>query len=240
MRVLIVEDDVTLAKEVARALTEYGISVDRVDTGREALAAASTTAFDVVILDVMLPSGMDGFAVCRELRHRSIGAGILMLTARDAVSDRVNGLEAGADDYLAKPFAFQELLARIRALVRRNLPDRGSVLRAGNVSIDTLGHIVSVAGTRLSLTAKEHAILELFVHNRGRLLTAVQVHDHTWSYAYSSKSNLVQVYIARIRRKLEAAGADYSIVTLRRSGYRLDAVGVAGNPGGSTAANAHG
>jgi two-component system OmpR family response regulator len=240
MRVLIVEDDVTLAKEVARALTEYGISVDRVDTGREALAAASTTAFDVVILDVMLPSGMDGFAVCRELRHRSIGAGILMLTARDAVSDRVKGLEAGADDYLAKPFAFQELLARIRALVRRNLPDRGSVLRAGNVSIDTLGHIVSVAGTRLSLTAKEHAILELFVHNRGRLLTAVQVHDHTWSYAYSSKSNLVQVYIARIRRKLEAAGADYSIVTLRRSGYRLDAVGEAGNPGGSTAANAHG
>jgi two-component system OmpR family response regulator len=224
MHVLIVEDDITLAKEVDRALTEYGISVDRVETGHDAIAAASTTEFDVVVLDVMLPSGMDGFAVCRELRHRSIGASILMLTARDAVSDRVSGLEAGADDYLAKPFAFQELLARIRALVRRNLPDRGSVLRAGNIAIDTLGHMVSVDGKQLALTAKEHAILELFVHNRGPLLSAAQVHDHTWSYAYSSKSNLIQVYVARIRRKLENAGADYSIVTLRRSGYRLDPV----------------
>ncbi len=212
---------------MSRTLTEYGISVDRVETGRDALAAASTTSFDVIVLDVMLPSGMDGFAVCRELRHRSVGAGILMLTARDAVNDRVSGLEAGADDYLVKPFAFQELLARIRALVRRNLPDRGSVLRAGNIAIDTLGHMVTVAGRPLSLTAKEHAILELFVHNRGRLMTAAQVHDHTWSYEYSPKSNLVQVYIARIRRKLEAAGADYSIVTLRRSGYRFDAAGAA-------------
>lgn len=228
MHVLIVEDDATLAKEVGRALTEYGISVDRVETGRDALAAASTTAFDVIVLDVMLPSGMDGFGVCRELRQRSVGAGILMLTARDAVSDRVSGLEAGADDYLAKPFAFQELLARIRALVRRNLPDRGSVLRAGNIAIDTLGHMVTVAGGQLSVTAKEYAILELFVHNRGRLLTAAQVHDHTWSYEYSPKSNLVQVYIARLRRKLEAAGADYSIVTLRRSGYRLDPAGIDG------------
>ena len=225
MHVLIVEDDPTLAREVSRALTEYGISVDRVETGRDALAAASTTSFDVIVLDVMLPSGMDGFAVCRQLRHRSVGAGILMLTARDAVNDRVSGLEAGADDYLVKPFAFQELLARIRALARRNLPDRGSVLRAGNIAIDTLGHMVTVAGRPLSLTAKEHAILELFVHNRGRLMTAAQVHDHTWSYDYSPKSNLVQVYVARIRRKLEAAGADYSIVTLRRSGYRFDAAG---------------
>src|SRR5579863_4636454 len=159
MHVLIVEDDTTLAKEVGRALTEYGISVDRVETGRDAIAAAATTSFDVIVLDVMLPSGTDGFGVCRELRQRSIGAGILMLTARDAVSDRVNGLEAGADDYLAKPFAFQELLARIRALVRRNLPDRGSVLRAGNIAIDTLGHMVTVAGRRISVTAKEHAIL---------------------------------------------------------------------------------
>jgi two-component system OmpR family response regulator len=228
MRILIVEDDVTLAREVGRALVEYGIGVDHVETGREALAAASTTGFDVVILDVMLPSGLDGFAVCRELRHRNIGAGILMLTARDAVSDRVSGLEAGADDYLAKPFAFQELLARVRALARRNLPDRGAVLRAGNISIDTRGHAVTVAGMPLSVTSKEHAILELFVHNRGRLLTPVQVHDHTWSYDYSPRSNLVQVYIARLRRKLEAAGADYRIVTMRRSGYRLDPVGADG------------
>lgn len=228
MRVLIVEDDVTLAREVGRALVEYGIGVDHVETGAEALAAASTTGFDVVILDVMLPSGVDGFAVCRELRHRNIGAGILMLTARDAVTDRVSGLEAGADDYLVKPFAFQELLARIRALARRNLADRGAILRAGNISIDTRGHTVTVAGRPLRVTSKEHAILELFVHHRGRLLTPIQVHDHTWRYDYSPRSNLVQVYVARLRRKLEAAGADYGIVTLRRSGYRLDRVTVDG------------
>jgi two-component system OmpR family response regulator len=228
MHVLIVEDDLTLANAVSRALSEYGIAVDCVDNGHDALAVTSTTAFDVVLLDVMLRSGLDGFAVCRELRRRSIGAGILMLTARDAVNDRVEGLEAGADDYLAKPFAFQELLARIRALVRRKLPDRGSVLRAGNIAVDTVGHLVTVAGKPVSLTAKEHAILELLVHNRGRLITPIEVHDHTWSYQYSSKSNLVQVYIARIRRKLENADADYRIVTVRRSGYRLDPTGIDG------------
>jgi two-component system OmpR family response regulator len=225
MRVLMVEDDATLATEVGRALVEYGIGVDRVETGQEAIAAAATSAFDIVIIDVMLPSTMDGFAVCRELRHRKIGSGIIMLTARDAVSDRVNGLEAGADDYLVKPFAFQELLARIRALARRNLPDRGSILRAGNIAIDTRAHMVTVAEQRLSVTSKEHAILELFVHHRGQLLSTAQVHDHTWSYDYSPRSNLVQVYIARLRRKLELAGADHTIVTTRGSGYRLEAIG---------------
>ena len=224
MRVLIVEDDVTLAKEVSRALVEYGIGVDTVENGHDAILAATTSAFDVVIIDVMLPSTMDGFAVCRELRHRRIGAGIMMLTGRDAIRDRVTGLEAGADDYLVKPFAFQELLARIRALARRNLPDRGSLLRAGNIAIDTRAHRVTVGGQQLSLTSKEHAILELFVHNTGQLLSAGQVHDHTWSYDYSSRSNLVQVYIARLRRKLEATSADHTIVTTRGSGYRLEPI----------------
>jgi two-component system, OmpR family, response regulator len=224
MRVLMVEDDVILAKEVSRALVEYGIGVDTVETGRDAIVAATTAAFDVVIIDVMLPSTMDGFAVCRELRHRRIGAGIMMLTGRDAVRDRVTGLEAGADDYLVKPFAFQELLARIRALVRRNLPDRGAILRAGNIAIDTRAHVVTVTERQLSLTSKEHAILELFVHHNGQLMSSAQVHDHTWSYDYSSRSNLVQVYIARLRRKLEAADADHNIVTTRGSGYRLEPV----------------
>ena len=186
------------------------------------MVAATTAAFDVVIIDVMLPSDMDGFAVCRELRHRKIAAGMMMLTARDAVSDRVKGLEAGADDYLVKPFAFQELLARIRALARRNLPDRGAVLRAGNLAIDTRAHLVTVAGRPLPVTSKEHAILELFVHHPGQLFSAAQVHDHTWSYDYSPRSNLVQVYVARLRRKLEDAGADITIVTARGSGYRLE------------------
>ena len=219
-----VEDDVILAKEVSRGLVEYGIGVDTVENGHDAIVAATTSAFDAVIIDVMLPSTMDGFAVCRELRHRRIGAGIMMLTGRDAVRDRVTGLEAGADDYLVKPFAFQELVARIRALVRRNLPDRGSVLRAGNIAIDTRAHVVTVTERQLSLTSKEHAILELFVHHNGQLMSAVQLHDHTWSYDYSSRSNLVQVYIARLRRKLEAAGADHNIVTSRGSGYRLEAI----------------
>jgi DNA-binding response OmpR family regulator len=222
MRLLMVEDDVILAREVGRALEEYGIGVDRVETGNEAIVAATTSSFDVVIIDVMLRSEMDGFAVCRELRHRKIGAGIMMLTARDAVHDRVNGLEAGADDYLVKPFAFQELLARIRALARRNLPDRGSILHAGNIAIDTRGHVVTVNGGRLVVTAKEHAILELFVHHPGQLLTSAQVHDHTWTYEYSPRSNLVQVYIARLRQKLGAAAADQTIVTVRGSGYRLE------------------
>jgi two-component system OmpR family response regulator len=225
MRLLMVEDDATLAREVSRGLEEYGIGVDRVETGDDAIVAATTSSFDVVIIDVMLKSDMDGFAVCRELRHRKIGAGIMMLTARDAVHDRVSGLEAGADDYLVKPFAFQELLARVRALVRRNLPDRGSVLRAGNIAIDTLAHVVTVDGERLVLTTKEHAILELFVHHPGQLLTSAQVHDHTWTYNYSPRSNLVQVYIARIRRKLGAAAANQTIVTSRGSGYRLEPAG---------------
>lgn len=216
------EDDTTLAREVARALVEYGIGVDHVDNGPEAILAATTTAYDVVIIDVMLPS-MDGFTVCRELRHRNVGAGIMMLTARDAVADRVSGLDSGADDYMVKPFAFQELLARIRALARRHLPDRGAVLRAGNIAIDTRAHVVTVDGKRLPVTSKEHAILELFVHHRGQLLSTAQVHDHTWSYDYSPRSNLVQVYVARLRRKLENAAADQTIVTARGSGYRLEA-----------------
>ena len=224
MRVLIVEDDAILAREVARGLAEYGIGVDHVETGTEAILAATTAAFDVVIIDVMLSPTMDGFAVCRELRHRKIGAGIIMLTARDAVTDRVSGLESGADDYVVKPFAFQELLARVRALARRHLPDRGAVLRAGNIAIDTRAHVVMVGDRHLQVTSKEHAILELFVHHPGQLLSSAQVHDHTWSYDYSPRSNLVQVYIARLRRKLDAAAADHTIVTTRGSGYRLEAV----------------
>ncbi len=231
MRVLMVEDDVTLATEVSRALSEYGMAVDRVATGPDALDAAGRTAFDVVVLDVMLPAGMDGFAVCRRLRDLHTGAGILMLTARDAVSDRVKGLEAGADDYLVKPFAFQELMARIRALARRHLPDRGSVISAGNILIDTRAHRVTVGGQALSVTNKEHAILECFVHHPGHLLTAGQVHDHAWNYGYSPQSNLVQVYIARLRRKLEETGADHVLVTIRGVGYRLEPA-TAGSTGG--------
>ncbi len=231
MRVLIVEDDPALAVEVSRALREYGMQVDHMATGADAIEAAATTAFDVIVLDVMLPSGPDGFAVCRQLRQRRTGAGILMLTARDAVRDRVRGLEAGADDYLVKPFAFQELMARIRALARRHVPDRGSVLRAGNILIDTRAHVVTVGGQPLPLTSKEHAILEFFVHHGGQLLTAGQVHDHAWSYDYSPRSNLIQVYVARLRRKLESTGADHSLVTIRGGGYRLDPVARGGIDG---------
>ena len=219
------EDDLTLAMEVGRGLEEYGLAVDHVSTGGSAVAAARSTAFDVVVLDVMLPGGMDGFAVCRELRRHQMGAGILMLTARDAIADRIDGLESGADDYLVKPFAFPELLARVRALARRHLPDRGAVLRAGNLTVDTRAHVADVAGTPLRLTNKDFAILELFLHHNGRLLTAAAIHDHTWNYQFTPQSNLVQVYVGRLRRKLEAAGADHGVVTLRRSGYRFERIG---------------
>ncbi|HVA22127.1 MAG TPA: response regulator transcription factor [Candidatus Micrarchaeia archaeon] len=222
MRILIVEDDLRLAGVLRRGLAEEGCGVDVVRTGEEAVAAATTTPFDVLTLDVMLPGPRDGFQLCAELRRRRVGTPVLMLTARDAVEDRVRGLEAGADDYLPKPFAFVELLARIRALARRHLADRAAVLATGRLRLDTAARELQVAGRAVRLTGKELAILEYLMLHPRQVLTRTQFEEHVWTYDFEGQSNLVDVYMGRLRRKLEAAGGGRPITTLRGLGYRFD------------------
>jgi DNA-binding response OmpR family regulator len=222
MRVLIVEDDPRLANTLRLGLLEEGFGVDVVDEGEEAVTAAVATAFDVVTLDVMLPGRLDGFKVCAELRRRRVRTPVLMLTGRDAVTDRVRGLEAGADDYLVKPFAFVEFLARLRALTRRHLADRSSVLEAGSLRLDTSARELRVSGRPVRLTSKEFAILEYLMHHPRRVLSRGQIEEHVWDYDFDSASNLVDVYVGRIRRKLTGAAAGEHIVTLRGAGYRFD------------------
>lgn len=219
MRILLVEDDQRLAASVRRGLEESDCAVDVVHDGEDAVAGAIATTYDVIVLDVMLPS-LDGFGVCRELRARRIRTPVLMLTARDAVDDRVRGLDAGADDYLVKPFALRELVARIRALARRHLPDRSASLRAGDVVLDTAAHLLRVGERSIELTAKEYAILEYLLLNRGRLVTRSQILESVWDYEFDGGRNLIEVYIGRIRRKLADAGAGQPIVTVRGAGYR--------------------
>jgi len=197
------------------------MAVDTAEDGDEGLAAASTTDFDVLIVDLMLP-GIDGFEVTRQLRDRRIRTPVLMLTGRDAVDDRVRGLEAGADDYLVKPFALREVVARIRALTRRHLDNRTAVLRAGPIVLDTAAHILRVHGVAVSLTAKEFSLLEYFMLNRGRLLSRTQILEHGWPYDFEGGRNLVEVYIGRLRHKLVTAGVADPFVTIRGSGYRFD------------------
>ncbi|HUY97631.1 MAG TPA: response regulator transcription factor [Verrucomicrobiae bacterium] len=222
MRVLIVEDDPRLAAILRRGLTEEGCAADVVGNGPEAVAAATGHRFDVISIDVMLPGPQDGFQLCAELRRRRVGTPVLILTARDAVEDRVRGLEAGADDYLVKPFAFVELLARIRALARRHLVDRAAVLSAGPLRLDTTRRELTVADRRVPLTGKELAILEVLMLHPHQVLTRDQIEDRVWTYDFEGQSNLVDVYVGRLRRRLAEAGGGAPIATLRGQGYRFD------------------
>lgn len=221
MRVLVVEDDEQVAGSLQRGLRELGMAVDTVGDGLEALAAAEAAPYDVIVLDVMLP-GRDGYEVSRTLRRRRVGSRILMLTGRTAVDDRVQGLDAGADDYLAKPFALKELAARIRALTRRDLADRTAVLRAGPILLDTGARRLTVGDRAIELTAKEYAVLEFFMLHRGLVLTRDQVLDNVWDWGADSSQNLVEAYVSRLRRKLVAAGTADPWTTLRGAGYRFD------------------
>lgn len=219
---LVVEDDRRLGATLRRGLGEEGIVADLAEDGDEGLGAALASQFDVIVLDVMLPGATDGYAVCAALRERRIRTPVLMLTARDAIDDRVRGLEAGADDYLVKPFAFRELVARVRALSRRHLEDRGSRLRAGALELDTGARRVTAGERALVLTPKELNILEYFMHNARLLLTRAQIEQHVWSHDLAPASNLVEVYVGRIRRKLIEAGLADPFITLRGEGYRFD------------------
>jgi DNA-binding response OmpR family regulator len=224
MRVLIVEDDRRLAASLRRSLIESRMAVDVAHDGEDGLAAASTTSYDVIVLDLMLPR-LNGLDVTRRLREHRVETPILMLTARDGVDDRVAGLEAGADDYLVKPFALREVVARLRALTRRHVPNRKSQLRAGKVLLDTAAHVLTVDGHEVDLTTKEFAILEYFLLNQGRLLTRSQILEHAWDYDFDGGRNLIEVYIGRLRKKLIEAGGHDPFVTVRGSGYRYVAEG---------------
>jgi two-component system, OmpR family, response regulator len=221
VRILIVEDDERLASSLHRGLEEAGMAVDTAADGDEAMHMACAAAYDVIVLDVMLPA-RDGFSVATLLREKSVASPILMLTGRGAVEDRVHGLEVGADDYLVKPFSLRELIARIKALSRRHLPDRASVLVAGKLRQDITAHRVTVAGGEVELTAKEFAILEFFMLHRGQLLSREQILENVWDWDLEDGRNLVEVYIARLRRKLAEAGAGDPFVTIRGAGYRFE------------------
>src|SRR5215472_12487156 len=221
MRALLVEDDRRLLGALRRGLADAGITADTAADGQEGLAAASAALYDVVVLDVLLPL-VDGIELTRRLRARRVTVPIIMLTGLDAVEDRVRGLEAGADDYLVKPFALRELVARIRAVVRRTVPDRTDRLTAGPVVLDLVAHRVTVHDAELPLSPKEYAILEHLMLNPGRLLTREQIMVRNWNYDVDSEQNLVDVYVARPRRKLGRAGAGNTLGPLGGAGNRWE------------------
>jgi two-component system OmpR family response regulator len=220
MRILVVEDEVKMAGLLKRALEEEGYAVDVAGDGPEAVWLGTENPYDAIVLDVMLP-GMDGFSICRRLREAGRWSPVLMLTARDAVADRVAGLDAGADDYLTKPFSIAELLARIRALIRRGAVERPSILRAGDLTLDPATKIVARVGAPIELTAKEFALLEYLMRHPGEVLTRTRLIEHVWDFAYEGDSNVVDVYIRYLRNKIDRPFGRDSIETVRGAGYRL-------------------
>lgn len=224
MRVLLVEDDIHLSASLAASLRGAGHAVDVVVDGEQAELYAESTAYDGIILDVMLPK-RDGILVCRTLRTRGLTTPILMLTARDAIEDRVQGLDSGADDYLVKPFALHELLARLRALLRRNAPSKTGALTLGDLTADPATHAVARAGRHILLSTREFALLEYFLRNPRQILTREMIESHIWDYDFMGVSNVVDVYIRRLRRKIDDPFAEKMIETVRGLGYRIRSAG---------------
>jgi two-component system OmpR family response regulator len=222
VRVLIVEDELRMASLIRRGLQKEGAAVDVTPTGEDALVLAGAHEYDVVVLDVLLP-GISGFETCRRLRAQRVWTPVLMLTARDAVEDRVAGLDTGADDYLVKPFAFAELLARLRALVRRGESERPSVLEVDGLRLDPATRRVCRDSHEIALSAKEFALLETFMRNPGIVLSRFDLLEHAWDFAYENRSNIVDVYVRRLRAKIDEPFGRTSLETVRGMGYRLRA-----------------
>src|SRR5947207_1485532 len=218
MRLLLVEDDARIARFVAKGLREQAYAVDIANTGDDALYQAAINAYDLVILDVMIP-GRNGFEVCRDLRKSGQRMPILMLTARDAVEDRIAGLDHGADDYLTKPFEFRELLARLRALLRRSGELRPAKITGADLVLDTAAQNVSRAGRSVPLTAKEYALLEYLARNTGRVVGRAEIAEHVWDETFDPFSNLIDVYVNRVRRKIDADSRKPLLHTRRGAGY---------------------
>jgi DNA-binding response OmpR family regulator len=220
MRILIVEDEGKLAAALKRGLENESYAVDLAVDGEEGLGLAEVESYDLLLLDLMLPK-LDGVDLCRRLRAQGRQIPILMLTARDAIEHRVAGLDSGADDYLVKPFAFPELLARVRALVRRTGPSKDPVLRVADLEIDTVTRQVRRAGRPIALTSKEYAILEYFARNPNRVLSRLQIAEHVWDYDFVAMSNVVDVYVRYLRRKLGDDREPPLLRTIRGAGYQL-------------------
>ena len=222
MRILIVEDDASINKIISRRLKEEGYAVDGCLDGKSGLDFMSCGDYDCIILDWMLPV-MDGIEVLKHYRQNKGSAPVLMLTAKDSIEDRVGGLDAGADDYLTKPFAFDELSARVRALLRRSTKERETLLKAGDLLMDLPSHKVTRAGKDIDLTSKEFALLEYLLRNQGMVLTRSQIADHVWDYGFDYDSNVVDVYIRYLRNKIDKGFDSALIRTVRGYGYTLKA-----------------
>jgi heavy metal response regulator len=222
MRILVVEDEQSIARFVQQGLEENGYAVDVAGDGRNGLSYARVADYDVLVLDIMLPK-MDGLELLRELRREGDKTPALMLTARDTVDDRVRGLDAGADDYLVKPFAFPELLARVRALLRRPPLQTGTVLRVADLEMDTSTREVRRGDRLIELTPREYAVLEYLMRHPDQVLTRTQIGEHVWNFDFYHESNVIDVYIGYLRRKVEKEGEPALIDTVRGVGYRLSA-----------------
>jgi two-component system OmpR family response regulator len=222
MKVLVVEDELRMASLIRRGLVTEGLAADVAPTGEDALWMAQAHEYDAIVLDVMLP-GINGFETCRQLRKEGIWSPVLMLTARDSVEDRVAGLDTGADDYLVKPFAFAELLARLRALARRGDAERPSVLEVGDLLLDPASREVRRGDSEIRLSAKEFALLETFMRRPGEVLSRSHLLEHAWDFAYENRSNVVDVYVRHLRQKIDEPFGRDSLETVRGAGYRLRA-----------------
>lgn len=220
MHVLVVEDEVKMAALLHRGLSEQGLSVDVAHTGEMAETMAGVNSYDAIVLDVLLP-GMDGFETCRRLRVSGVWTPVLMLTARGALADRVAGLDGGADDFLTKPFSFAELLARLRALVRRGQAERPTILEAGDLRLNPATRQVWRGQAEIALSTKEFTLLELFMRNLGNVLTRTQLLEQAWEYDFQHRSNVIEVYVRYLRRKIDYPFGVASLETVRGAGYRL-------------------
>jgi len=220
MRILLVEDEKKIASFVERGLTEQHYTVDVAHDGEQGLYLAQINPYDLIILDIMLP-GKDGFAVCQELRKENNDVPILMLTARDDVRDKIYGLDSGADDYLTKPFAFGEFLARVRVLLRRQRPGKTNLLRVGDLALDQVTHLVTRAGEKIDLTATEYALLEFLMLHAGEVVTRTMISEHVWDQDFDSFSNVINVYVTYLRKKIDAGFPKKLIHSVRGRGYMI-------------------
>jgi two-component system, OmpR family, response regulator len=221
MRLLVVEDDFKLLRALQRGLRGEGYEVDVARSGEEAVGQEAVHDYDAIVLDVMLP-GVDGFSVCRALRRKERWVPVLMLTARTEVSDRIRGLDAGADDYLVKPFDFGELLARLRALVRRGPSQRPRLLEVGDLRLDSAAHAVTLAGREVELTSREFEVLEFLARHAGQVVSRTQMLEHVWEENYDGSPNIVDVYVGYLRRKLERPTGRRLIRTVRGVGFLVE------------------
>ena len=222
MRLLVVEDEKKVARFVKKGLEEEGYAVDVAPDGEEGLAMALDGVHDLIILDIHLPR-MDGLGILQELRKKKVATPVLLLTVRAAIEDKVLGLDAGADDYLTKPFAFQELLARVRALLRRRAEAEAPVLQVADLTLDPARRLVARAGEKIDLTSKEFALLAYFMRNPGRVLTRTMISEHVWDYDFDTMTNVIDVYVNYLRKKIDAGREPKLIHTVRGAGYVLKA-----------------